>query len=381
MEETIYLTGEEITVINEYKELGTISIVVSYKTSDGHFCVEYKPDTYLRLKSGQNGFLYIIFQLKYYDSTGTLCGTRDLPVLTYRIYNVSDDKPKFIVTKTFEIDNRDGKYTYPADGDENLVYIMIDNTKYGYDTIVDTSRGKKTIDSTIGYDYLFNADLYLNTSLNVLSPIPLKYLNFELAYDRGRLPGSIHEDDPEFVFEPKYSKPGIYTETNGNISAHFDDKTLESSLEFTLFSGSKMNEATKNRLFPIEVMNADGEDINGNHPKFVFVNGSIEVDNNITDPSGIATGAYLARELNIDATNPSPSLCAIHNNEYNAGWILEEQRRSLIRMYSVGSATDRKILAENIPNYGDPPLKTTGSRTSREDKFNDLYILEDTGED
>ena len=35
MEETIYLTGEEITVINEYKELGTISIVVSYKTSDG----------------------------------------------------------------------------------------------------------------------------------------------------------------------------------------------------------------------------------------------------------------------------------------------------------------------------------------------------------
>ena len=35
VEETIYLTGEEITVINEYKELGTISIVVSYKTSDG----------------------------------------------------------------------------------------------------------------------------------------------------------------------------------------------------------------------------------------------------------------------------------------------------------------------------------------------------------
>lgn len=347
----------------------------SYKTKDGHFRVEYKPNTYLRLKSGQDGYLYIIFQFKYYDSSGTLCGIRDLPILTYHIYNVSDDKPKFIITKTYEIDNRDGKYTYPGDGDENIVYIIVNSKHYGHDTVVNTSNGNQKLDEAIGYDYCLNADLYLNTTLEVLSPIPLKYLNFELLYERGRIEGSLTEDDPEFVFEPTISKPGSYTEYKGNISAHFDDRTLESKLEFTALMGTKINEDTKERSFPIEILNADAKDINGNTPKFVFINGMITLDDNT---EGIPTGAYLARELNIDGTPPLSAV--IDNNLHNAGWVLEETRRSLIRMYSLGSAGDRRLLAE-LSNDQTIPLKTTGSRETRFDRFNDLFILEDNGEE
>lgn len=384
---------EEIELFFNYPDL--FLSPYSYKTKDGYFRVEYKPNTYLRLKSGQDGYLYIVFQFKYYDSTGTLCGVRDLPVLTYHIYNVSDDKPKFIVTKTYEIDNRDGRYTYPGDADENIVYIVVDSKKYSHDTLLRGSfDGLSSLDSCIGYDYCLNSDIYLNTTLDVFSPIPLKYLNFELAYERGRMPGALTEDDPEFVFEPTISKPGTYTEYKGNISAHFDDRTLASKLEFTMLAGAKINEDTNERAFPIEIMNAEGEDINGNHPKFVFINGMIELDDNT---EGIGTGAYLARVLNfndlsseqdrIDALNPNLSTqiweryslsAAKDNNLHNAGWILEETRRALIRMYSIGTAGDRKLLAE-LPNDETIPLKTTGSRESRFDRFNDLFILEDTG--
>ena len=295
--------------------------------------------------------------------------------MTYHIYNVSDDKPKFIITKTYEIDNRDGKYTYPGDGDENIVYIIVNSKHYGHDTVVNTSNGNQKLDEAIGYDYCLNADLYLNTTLEVLSPIPLKYLNFELLYERGRMTGSLTEDDPEFVFEPTISKPGNYTEYKGNISAHFDDRTLESKLEFTALMGLKINEDTNERSFPIEVLNAEGEDINGNTPKFVFINGMITLDDST---EGIPTGAYLARELNIDGTPPLSAV--IDNNIHNAGWVLEETRRALIRMYSLGTAGDRKLLAE-LSNDQTIPLKTTGSRETRFDRFNDLFILEDNGEE
>lgn len=348
----------------------------SYRMANGMFSVEYKKNTYLNLKSGEDGYLYIIFQFKYYDSTGSLRGIRDLPILTYHIYNVSDDKPKFIITKTYEIDNRDGRYTYPGDGNKNKVFIIVNKNRYTHDTMIETSNGRQKLDDAIGYDYCLNSDLYLNTTVDVFSPIPLHYLDFEMAYDRGKMPDSKNDDDPEFVFEPLFSKPGTYTEYKGNISAHFDGNTYESKLEFTMLMNSKINEDTNQRYFPIEILNADAKDINGNTPEFVFINGLIEIDDN-TD--GIGTGAYLARELNFDNTPEKDLSAVIHNNEYNAGWVLEETRRALIRMYSIGTAGDRKILAELS---GDEvlPLKTTGYRESRLDKQNNLFILEDTGD-
>lgn len=58
--------------------------------------------TYLKLKSGEDGILDIIVQVKYF-SDKKLCGYRNLKVLSYHIWNISDDKPKFVVKKAFEI--------------------------------------------------------------------------------------------------------------------------------------------------------------------------------------------------------------------------------------------------------------------------------------
>ena len=388
---------EEIELFFNYPNLFTSPY--SYRDNDGRFSVEYKPSTYLRLKSGQDGYLYIIFQFKYYDSNGLLCGVRDLPVLTYHIYNVSDDKPKFVITKTYEIDNHDGKYTYPGDDDQNVVYVVVEKQTYKHDDVVDSLVGKISVDEAINYDYKLNTDLWLNTKLNVLSPLPLKYVNIELAYERGKMEGN--DDSPEFSFEPDFSSPGEYVEYAGNISAHLNESSLESNLAFTLFAGSKINEESNSRSFPIEILNAEAEDCNGNKPKFVFFNGGIDIDDN-TSTTDVATGAYLARELNdsiyslsnlnlsVEALRDSElsvyvwpklssiveRLSGISENGYNAGWIYEEANNALIKIYSLGTAGMKSLLAEGLPPPDSTPvLKTSGTRESRLDRYNDLVIL------
>lgn len=348
----------------------------SYKTSNGSFTVEYKNNTYINLKSGEDGYLYIIFQFKYYDSSGTLCGIRDLPILTYHIFNVSDDKPKFMITKSYEIDNRSGIYTYPKDGDNNIVYITVDSLQYTRQDNLSTSIGEMKLGDIIGYNYNLTNDVYFKTKMSILSPIQLKYLNVELLYNRGILPNSIDGNDPEIIFEPTLSKNVKISDYNGNISINFDDKVTETDLNFTVFAGTKINEDTYDRIFPIEIANAYGEDINGNKPKFVFINGDISLKLYDDDSNDVEYGAYLARELNI---NPEPveDLSSISDNKYhNAGWIYDEQK-SLIKLYSVGNAGDMKILAE-LPGGDEVPLKTTGIRETRFDTTNNLFLIEET---
>ena len=66
--------------------------------------------TYLKLKTGEDGILDIILQIKYY-SDQKLRGYKNIKILSYHIWNISDDKPKFVIKKTFEIqkDSQAGK--------------------------------------------------------------------------------------------------------------------------------------------------------------------------------------------------------------------------------------------------------------------------------
>ena len=326
----------------------------SYRTTDGTYSTEYKKNTYLRLKSGEDGYLYVIFQFKYYDMTGQLRGVRDLPILTYHIFNVSDDKPKFVITKTFEIDNRDGKYKYPGDNGNSKVFIIVHSKTVGYDEL----------DPYLNYDWTINRDFPVNTTMQVISPIPLKYLDFEMLYERGC---RIYDNGPEFVFEPTLSRPGKYSDDSTFISGHFDDSTYDSTLEFTLLEGALIDEDTQSRTFPIEVLTANAEDVNGNIPEFVFINGAITFDD--TNPYG-KNGAYLAREMNHDTT----TYIEVKDNPLsNAGWINEEVQRALIRMYTLGKASaDVAIYTEN-----NTALKTEGTRNSRFDKVSDRIILKE----
>ena len=353
----------------------------SYKTKNGYFTTEYKPNTYLKLKSGQDGFLYIVFQFKFYDSAGILCGVRDLPIITYRIFNVSDDKPKFVITKTYEIDNRNGKYTYPGNNGDNIAYIIVNSKRYKYNTLIPNSTSQLlTLDQLIDYDYTFSQDLYLSTTMEIVSPIPLSTLSLQMTYDRGRMPGSMLENDPEFVLEPTLSKPYLFEDINGMVSVNVDLNYSASTLEFTLFRGASISEETLQRVFPIEVLNATGKDINGNTPKFVFINGYISLDDSMTDT---LPGAFLARELNFSQTSSynGTTLMPISDNDVgNAGWILEEQQRALIRMYSLGRSGIQKLLAKlsadsDSSNDIEIPLKTTGTRQTRFDATNDTFLI------
>lgn len=56
-------------------------------------------NTYLKLDSGENGILNIILQLKYYTSKFKVNGYTNIVAASYQIYNISDDKPKFLIYK------------------------------------------------------------------------------------------------------------------------------------------------------------------------------------------------------------------------------------------------------------------------------------------
>jgi hypothetical protein len=53
--------------------------------------------TYLKLKPGEDGKLDIVIQIKYYYDDQRLYGIRNIKILTYKIWNLSDDKPKFLI--------------------------------------------------------------------------------------------------------------------------------------------------------------------------------------------------------------------------------------------------------------------------------------------
>lgn len=60
-------------------------------------------NTYLKLNSGEDGVLDIMIQLKYYYDDRKLYGYKNIKLLSYHIYNISDDKPKFLVYKEASI--------------------------------------------------------------------------------------------------------------------------------------------------------------------------------------------------------------------------------------------------------------------------------------
>lgn len=68
-------------------------------------------DSYLRLAPGESGFLNIYLQFRYY-SGGVLAGFNTGRILGYKIFNVSDEKPKFLVKRVFQ----------PTEFDKDLIF-------------------------------------------------------------------------------------------------------------------------------------------------------------------------------------------------------------------------------------------------------------------
>jgi len=83
------------------------------KFSNGTTTIDTRSGTYLKLKNGEDGLLRIELQFKHYDTDGDMFGFTNIVVATYRIFNVSDDKPKFVIHKVSGVDKEKKKYRTP----------------------------------------------------------------------------------------------------------------------------------------------------------------------------------------------------------------------------------------------------------------------------
>ena len=68
------------------------------KIDNGKIKTDIIKGTYLKLKSGESDVLDILVQFKYYEKT-ELYGYKNVILVSYEIYNISDDKPKFLIRK------------------------------------------------------------------------------------------------------------------------------------------------------------------------------------------------------------------------------------------------------------------------------------------
>ena len=74
------------------------------KIDGGRVYSDIIPGTYLKLNSGESGNLDIVAQFRYY-SGDELFGYRNIKLLSYKISNLSDDKPKFMIKNTYIVEN------------------------------------------------------------------------------------------------------------------------------------------------------------------------------------------------------------------------------------------------------------------------------------
>lgn len=69
---------------------------------DGLVYPDIVDNTYLKLNPGESGVLDVVVQFRYYYGN-RLCGVKNIKTLSYMVYNVSDDKPKFVIKKVYQI--------------------------------------------------------------------------------------------------------------------------------------------------------------------------------------------------------------------------------------------------------------------------------------
>lgn len=77
------------------------------RLQDGRPYVDIIDNTYLSLKQDEDGTLDVVTQFRYYKG-GQLYGYKNVKLASYRIYNVSDDKPKFIIKNVDRVEQDGG---------------------------------------------------------------------------------------------------------------------------------------------------------------------------------------------------------------------------------------------------------------------------------
>ena len=118
--------------------------------------------TYLKLKAGEDGILDIVLQLRYYAGD-EIYGYRNVKALSYRIWNLSDDKPKFLIRKTYEIQ----KDSLANEDRQSTLFISTPNVEVDLDQ---NHSDDSKIDITVPLDLASARTLSSELEMTVLYP-------------------------------------------------------------------------------------------------------------------------------------------------------------------------------------------------------------------
>ena len=93
-----------VLYFNYYNYLNTPFV----KVVDGKAYPDYIESSYCRVAPRETGYVSIVVQLKYYKN-GDLAGYKNATVATYKVTNLSDDKPKFAIEEVSRLKKGDLK--------------------------------------------------------------------------------------------------------------------------------------------------------------------------------------------------------------------------------------------------------------------------------
>ena len=160
-------SGNITLYFNYYNYLNTPFVRVD---KSGRVFADTVEGTYLKLMPGEEGTLDIVVQFRKYEGS-LVVGCRNVVLATYAIFNVSDDKPKFIIRKVKEIE----KNSASKSGQSSTIRLEIPDR----DAELDASSGSPgmfKVMVAVKHDYLdgalFAFDLYYPQS--VIQPLPYK---------------------------------------------------------------------------------------------------------------------------------------------------------------------------------------------------------------
>ena len=254
-----------------------------YQRNNGKFYVEFKPETFKKIAPNESTNLDIVIQIKYFNQIGEVCGVKDIPVLSYKIYNVSDDKPKFIIKNTWIINEENALYVREVSmNKDNSAYLIINdsNINLGNDLSRVLLDNYTTANDIIAYcDVTICSD---ETGTNVMK---ISSAVCDIIYNFA---------DKSIEFLEEKSSGGFFAERNGLI--HVTTVNSKFRLAFRLKSGTFIDDETAIRYIPLDAINFSAYDIMGNRIVNTYVKyGNISISFRY---NGNIVNNYLGKEDN-----------------------------------------------------------------------------------
>ena len=145
------------------------------RVKSGRTYVDTIEGTYLSLKPGEDGTLDIVLQFRYYRGN-SMCGYRNVKVASYQVYNISDDKPKFIIKRIYSMRGND------ASNDEQTpqAYLAFDDVTVDVNKELDDGVSAKDFDLVLRVD----SSIPLKYPADIYIAYPSDFVQFRREFDQ-----------------------------------------------------------------------------------------------------------------------------------------------------------------------------------------------------